>query len=148
MQTWKTRLNGAEFKVMRLQEAPQLWLSDEPPQLDNPEAVEKHCRPILEDSIKYNQDTENLCAIMVNTRRRLIGMEVISNGTHDTLLVSPSAVFRSAIVMGASAFVLVHNHPSGDPTPSESDIKVTRDLVRGGQLLKIELLDHVILGKA
>ena len=47
----------------------------------------------------------------------------------------------------ASAVVLVHNHPSGDPTPSKADIRVTRDLVRAGQLLKIEVLDHVILGK-
>ena len=56
-------------------------------------------------------------------------------------------MFKSAIAAGASAIVLVHNHPSGDPTPSESDIKVTRDLIRAGQLLKIEVLDHVILGR-
>jgi len=133
---------------MRLQETPQLWLTSEPPCLDNPEAVEKYIRPVLEDSIKYNQDTENLCAVMLNARRRLIGVEVIANGTHDTLLVSPSGVFRSAIVLGAAVIVLIHNHPSGDPTPSESDIKVTRDLIRGGQLLKIEIMDHVIIGKA
>ena len=47
----------------------------------------------------------------------------------------------------ASAIVIMHNHPSGDPTPSEGDIKVTRDLIRAGQLLKIELLDHVIMGE-
>ena len=52
-----------------------------------------------------------------------------------------------AILANASAIVLVHNHPSGDPTPSEGDIKVTRDLIRAGQLLKIDVLDHVILGR-
>jgi DNA repair protein RadC len=56
-------------------------------------------------------------------------------------------VFRPAIENNAAALVLVHNHPSGDPTPSEADIKVTRDLIRAGQLLKIEVLDHVILGR-
>jgi DNA repair protein RadC len=57
-------------------------------------------------------------------------------------------VFRSAISAGAAAVILLHNHPSGDPTPSEADIKVTRDLIRAGQLLKIEVLDHIILGRA
>ena len=52
-----------------------------------------------------------------------------------------------AIAANAAAIVLVHNHPSGDPTPSEADIKVTRDLIRAGQLLKIDVLDHVILGR-
>jgi DNA repair protein RadC len=66
----------------------------------------------------------------------------------DTILVHPREVFQSAISARASAIVLVHNHPSGDPTPSEADIKVTRDLIRAGQLLKIEILDHVILGRA
>jgi DNA repair protein RadC len=57
-------------------------------------------------------------------------------------------VFKSAIAANAAAIVLVHNHPSGDPTPSEGDIKVTRDLIRAGQLLKIEVVDHIILGRA
>ncbi|HMJ90339.1 MAG TPA: JAB domain-containing protein, partial [Candidatus Acidoferrum sp.] len=72
----------------------------------------------------------------------------ISDGTLDTILVHPREVFRSAITANAAAIILVHNHPSGDPTPSEADIKVTRDLIRAGQLLKIDLLDHVILGRA
>ena len=66
----------------------------------------------------------------------------------DTILVHPREVFRPAIAASAAALVLVHNHPSGDPTPSEADIKVTRDLIRAGQLLKIDVLDHVILGRA
>jgi DNA repair protein RadC len=64
----------------------------------------------------------------------------------DTILVHPREVFRAAIISAAAAVVLVHNHPSGDPSPSEADIKITRDLIRAGQLLKIEVLDHVIMG--
>jgi DNA repair protein RadC len=64
----------------------------------------------------------------------------------DTLLVHSREVFRAAIIASASAVVLAHNHPSGDPSPSEADLKVTRDLIRAGQLLKIEVLDHVIIG--
>src|SRR5436305_750968 len=78
----------------------------------------------------------------------MIRIESISQGTLDTLLVHPREVFKCAINGGAASIILAHNHPSGDPTPSEADIKVTRDLIRAGQLLKIEVLDHVIVGKA
>src|SRR5947209_9234113 len=86
--------------------------------------------------------------VLLNTRRRLIDIREISQGTLDTILVHPREVFKFAIAANAAALVLAHNHPSGDPTPSEADIKVTRDLIRAGQLLKIEVLDHVIIGRA
>jgi len=86
--------------------------------------------------------------LLLNTRRRLIRVEKLSQGTLDSLLVHPREVFRAAIAANAAAVVVVHNHPSGDPTPSEADIKVTRDLIRAGQLLKIDLLDHIIIGRA
>jgi DNA repair protein RadC len=57
-------------------------------------------------------------------------------------------VFRIAVIAGAAAIIIMHNHPSGDPTPSEADVKVTRDLIRAGQLMKIDVLDHVIIGSA
>jgi DNA repair protein RadC len=72
---------------------------------------------------------------------------LISTGTLDTILVHPREVFRPAVIGAAAAVVLMHNHPSGDPSPSEGDIKVTRDLIRAGQLLKIEVLDHIIIGQ-
>jgi DNA repair protein RadC len=81
-------------------------------------------------------------------RRRPIGLEVISNGTLDTILVHPREVFRPAVILSAAAIILCHNHPSGDPEPSAADIKVTRELIRAGQVLKIEVLDHIILGRA
>lgn len=71
---------------------------------------------------------------------------MVSTGTMDTILVHAREVFRTAIATGASAIVLMHNHPSGEPMPSEADIKVTRDLIRAGQLLKIDVTDHVIVG--
>lgn len=91
-------------------------------------------------------ETETMFALLLNTRRRVIGWVKLASGTADTLLVDPSTTFRAAIAAGAKAIVLGHTHPSGDPMPSEADIKVTRDLYRGGQLLKVEVLDHVILG--
>ena len=114
----------------------------ETPLLDTPERIADLLR---EES--RPQDVEQFRVVLLNTRRRLIGLATISQGTLDTLLVHPREVFKRAIAANASAVVLVHNHPSGDPTPSEADIKVTRDLIRAGQLLKIEVLDHVIIGR-
>jgi DNA repair protein RadC len=85
--------------------------------------------------------------LLLNTRRKVLGHCLISTGTLDTILVHPREVFRPAVIGAAAAVVIMHNHPSGDPTPSEADIKVTRDLIRAGQLLKIELLDHVVMGQ-
>ena len=83
--------------------------------------------------------------LLLNTRRRAKGHQIVSIGTLDTLLVSPTSVFRLAVMTSAAAIVLAHQHPSGDCAPSEADIKVTRDLIRAGQLLKIEVLDHVVM---
>jgi len=115
----------------------------EAPTLDTPERIADLLR---EQNRQYT--VENFQIILLNTRRKLIHLEKISQGTLDTLLVHPREVFKPAIIANAAAVVLAHNHPSGDPTPSEADIKVTRDLIRAGQLLKIEVLDHVILGRA
>jgi DNA repair protein RadC len=118
-------------------------LQRESPVLDNPENV---VRLLREQNLV--KEVETLQVLLLNTRRRLIRVEEVTDGTIDTLLVHAREVFRTAISANASAIVLVHNHPSGDPTPSEADIKVTRDLIRAGQLLKIDVLDHVILGRA
>ena len=109
--------------------------------LDSPERIADLLR---EQNLAYT--VENFQVVLLNTRRRLIRVENVSQGTLDTLLVHPREVFRPAIAANASALVAVHNHPSGDPTPSDADVRVTRDLIRAGQLLKIELLDHLILG--
>jgi DNA repair protein RadC len=107
------------------------------------------CPELIADLLREEarlQPVETFQVLLLNTRRRLIRIEKISQGTLDTILVHPREVFKLAIAANASAIVLVHNHPSGDPAPSEADIRVTRDLIRAGQLLKIDVLDHVILG--
>ena len=111
--------------------------------LDHPEAVVRLLR-----AHNLLLKSEKLQVLSLNTRRRLIRIDEPADGTLDTLLVHPREVFRAAIAANAAAVVLAHNHPSGDPTPSEADIKVTRDLIRAGQLLKIDVLDHVIIGRA
>lgn len=113
----------------------------EAPLLETPELVADLLR---EQNRVYT--VEHLQVLFLNTRKRLIAIENISQGTLDTILVTPREVFRRAIARNAASIIVVHNHPSGDPTPSEADIKVTRDLIRAGQLLRIEVLDHIILG--
>ena len=116
---------------------------EDSPVLDNPETVVKFMR---ETNRLLN--VESFQVLLLNVRKKLIRTEKISQGLLDTILVHPREVFRAAIAANAAGLVLVHNHPSGDPTPSEADIKVTRDLIRAGHLLKIEVVDHVIIGHA
>jgi DNA repair protein RadC len=115
----------------------------ESPVLDNPQTVVNFMR-----ETNRLKNVESFQVLLLNTRKRLIRTEEISQGLLDQILVHPREVFRAAITANAAGIVLIHNHPSGDPAPSEADIKVTRDLIRAGQLLKIEVIDHVIIGRA
>jgi DNA repair protein RadC len=114
--------------------------------IDSPDKVFDWFQSEIRSSPRFTPGVENFCVLHANTRRRITGWMVISTGTLDTLLVHPREVFRAAIVANAAAVILAHNHPSGESTPSGSDIKVTRDMIRAGQLLKIDVLDHVIIG--
>ena len=133
-----------EYKVVALRECPtptELVLCDEPSK------CAAYWRKHIEPHPYFNSECECFVALILNTRRRVKGHYLISLGTQDTILVHPREVFRLALITAANAIVLMHNHPSGDATPSEADIKVTRDLIRAGQLLKVDVLDHVIVGK-
>lgn len=116
--------------------------------MDTPEAIVKAWQEVIERDPRHSADVESLYSFHLNTRRHLIGVHLIAQGLLDTILCHPREVYRSAIVNNAAAVVLIHNHPSGDPTPSEADVRVTREMIRAGQLLKIECLDHVVIGKA
>ena len=111
------------------------------PLMDSPERV----ADLLREEMRA-ETVETFYILLLNARRRLVRYIKTSSGTLDSVAVHPRDVFRHAIQANAHALVLVHNHPSSDPTPSDADVRVTRDLIRAGQLLKIELLDHVILG--
>jgi DNA repair protein RadC len=89
---------------------------------------------------------ESFKVILLNRRNRLLRIENVSQGTVDTILIHPREVFRHAITANATGIILVHNHPSGDPTPSSADLAATGDIIRAGHVLKIEVMDHVIIG--
>lgn len=135
--------NPKEFKLITLRECNEC----EHPTISTPDEAANYWRQYVTESPTYNPDVESFVVLLLNTRRKIKGHVVISQGTLDTILVHPREVFRPAIVSASAAVILMHNHPSGDPGPSEGDIKVTRDLMRAGQLLRIEVLDHVVMGK-
>ena len=91
-------------------------------------------------------EQEHLRIIMLDTRNRVIGMPTVYIGSLNTSVVRLAEVFKPAIKANAAAIIVVHNHPSGDPSPSPEDVKVTRELVSAGKLLDISVLDHLIVG--
>ena len=130
-----------EFKVMRVRECAF------PAQMvDTPERAVEYWRQNITVADWFDEAKEALVVLVLNTRRRIIGHNLVTLGNLDSCFVRPLEIFRPIIVAAGSACILVHNHPSGDATPSTADIQVTRDLIRAGQLLKIEILDHVIVG--
>ena len=91
-------------------------------------------------------DQEHLRVLLLNTRNEVMGVEEIYIGNVNSSVVRPAEVFRPGIRANATSIVAVHNHPSGDPTPSGADVSITRDLVEAGKLLGMELLDHLVIG--
>lgn len=92
------------------------------------------------------QNKEHFMALLLSTKNHVIARAIISVGTLNASVVHPRELFREAISHSAAAVILVHNHPSGDPSPSQEDISLTRQLVEAGNLLAISVLDHVIIG--
>ncbi len=114
---------------------------DDLPILDDPKRVFKYMR-----SRTIGLDVEKFWTLCLNRKNRLLRICEATSGTASNSLVHPREVFREAIRFGASSVICVHNHPSGDPTPSAADIKVTRQLREASTVLGIPILDHVITG--
>lgn len=114
----------------------------EKPKFEDPESVYNYLRLELRDLKK-----EVFIALLLDGKRKLINREQISQGTLTSSLVHPREVFRPAIRSSAAALIFVHNHPSGDPEPSEEDLKITDRLVEVGNIVGIQVLDHIIIGK-
>lgn len=110
--------------------------------IKDPQSVVKAIRASIKDKAK-----EHFKLILLNARNKILGVSTISIGSLNASIVHPREVFKDAIVHSAYSVVLAHNHPSGDPEPSEDDLKMTRKLVESGKILGIEVLDHLIIGK-
>ena len=131
----------AEFKVMRVREC-----ATTADIVDTPDRVFNYWKANVATAPWFDPAKEAFVILILNTRRRILGHNLVALGGLDSVVVHAREVFRPVIVAAGSALILAHNHPSMDSSPSEADIRVTRELVRAGQLLKIEILDHVIIG--
>jgi len=92
-------------------------------------------------------DQEHLRVVLLNTKNQVMRIPEIYKGNVNTSQIRISEVFREAIRENSPAIIVVHNHPSGDPTPSKEDISITEQVVKAGELLNIEVLDHIIVGQ-
>ena len=109
--------------------------------LDSPELVHDFVSAEMRTLHK-----ESLRVILLDTRYHLLRMEEVSLGSVNESIAHPRDVFRPAVISSAYAVIVVHNHPSGDPSPSQSDHSLTRRLAEAAELLQIKLLDHIIIG--
>jgi DNA repair protein RadC len=109
-------------------------------QVTSPRAVAELLLPLY-----GNRPVEQFGVVLLDTKHRVMRTKVVTVGTLDASVVHPREVFREATAAGAAAIVVFHNHPSGDPEPSDEDVVLTRRLVAAGVVLGIEVLDHVIL---
>ena len=136
--------NPKEYRVTALRDCP---VPDDMVVCETPEQAVAYWRLHVETHPYFNPECECFVVLLLNTRKRVKGHQLVTIGLMDTLLVHPREVFRTAIISSAACILVMHNHPSGESSPSEADIKVTRDLIRAGQLLKIEVIDHVVIGR-
>ena len=117
------------------------WRSSPRPTVSTPEDVVDLCGTQFR-----GLDREHFWALALNTKNQLLKMVEVSVGSLNASIVHPRELFKDAVKASAASMVVVHNHPSGDPTPSGADIQLTRRLVKAGDVLGIEVLDHVIIG--
>jgi DNA repair protein RadC len=132
-----------EWKIVSLRECPtpaDIQLCD------TPEQAAAYWKLHIAQHPYFNPECECLVVLILNTRRKIKGHYFVSVGTMDTILCHPREIFRLAIMASAAGIIIMHNHPSGESSPSQADIQITRDLVRGGQLIKIDVVDHVVIG--
>ncbi|PIN70842.1 hypothetical protein COV94_01020, partial [Candidatus Woesearchaeota archaeon CG11_big_fil_rev_8_21_14_0_20_57_5] len=112
------------------------------PSIQDAADVFTYCKPII-----GHLRQEHLLALFLDVRNKVLGHEMIAKGTLDSCLAHPREIFRPAIQKSAKSVIIAHNHPSGDPTPSEEDQQLTRAIAKAGELIGIPLLDHIIIGE-
>jgi DNA repair protein RadC len=137
-----TRLGIDRLRAVELGRRTLVRAIAERPHLSTPRQMATYLLP------QYgNAEVEQFGIVMLDTKHRVIRVRVLSIGSLDATVVHPREVFREAASAAAAAIVLFHNHPSGDPAPSDDDIALTKRLIRAGDLMGIVVLDHVIVAE-
>lgn len=112
----------------------------------SPEESARIGREIIDGYDVFDQGKESVIALGIDTKNKVKYADLISMGTLDASLIHPRECFRRAVAEGASGVVFLHNHPSGDVTPSKEDTAVTKRLIEAGKVIGIDVVDHVIIG--
>lgn len=115
--------------------------------MDAPDLAYQFWQAIIARQDWYDDNKEQLVVLQLTTRYNITGYSLVSMGTINESIAHPREAFRVAVAMGSYAMILMHNHPSGDPSPSQSDHSLIRRFSEAGDLLQIKLLDHVIVGR-
>ncbi len=129
------------IKVKSLEVREVTYTYETRPLVHTPDDVSKVVKPLISDPNK-----EHFITLYLNTKNGILKQEIISIGSLNANVVHPREVFRTACMISASHIIVAHNHPSGDPTPSEEDMELTKNLVEAGKVLGIKVLDHIIIG--
>ncbi len=95
-----------------------------------------------------HEDRETFVALYLNAKNRVLEKQIVSRGSLNANIVHPREVYKEAVLISAASVVVSHNHPSGDPTPSREDLVITERLYKTGEIIGIELIDHVIVGES
>jgi len=114
--------------------------------VDRPERIVRYWNEVIAGSSWYTPDKEQVVVVALDTKFNPIGFNLVSMGTVNETMCHPRDVFRPAIHMNATSVVLIHNHPSGDPAPSAADFRLTRAIKEAGELLRVNLTDHIVVG--
>jgi DNA repair protein RadC len=143
MKTWKSARSGLSVLVDVVRE------SEFPDDIRvfGPSELASYYR-ILQKTGFIPKEREAFVVFLLNSKNKVIGAHIVSVGTIDGSMVHPREVFRPAIAVGAATIVVAHHHPSGDKTPSQQDKDITDRLQKAGELIGIEVLDHIIIGGA
>lgn len=113
----------------------------------SPERVAQVFKDVILTFDRIDQEKEHYLVMHIDTRSKIKMVEVVSIGTVNSSLVHPRETFRRAVVEGSTSILIAHNHPSGDPEPSDADTQVTKSMNDAGNILGITMLDHLIIGK-
>jgi len=133
-----------EFKIVALLERPP---NERLMKCEDPIHAVEYWRRNIATADWYCSDRECFVVILLNSKMRILGHHLVAIGSLDSVYVQPREVFRAAIIAACHSVVIGHNHPSGDPTPSDADLRVTRELARAGEMLRILIIDHVVIGR-
>lgn len=144
MSTYTTGQDNGTITTAAIAQAPTRFFSPAPieerQEVTSPDAAAGVLGPLL-----YGLDREGCAVAYLDTKHRVLASELLSLGSIDHTFMAPRDVFRGALLVNASALIIAHNHPSGDPAPSRDDELVTRNMVRAGEIVGVDVLDHLVI---